>query len=186
MIRAVYARVDNMFRKSTALARRVSISHQVHVLVIHLERRNDWKSNLFLLCCFTAAFFVLCSIFLRGLLRVNSAVEVLYLLPFLAFIAIWYLLALRIGLWRAFGVEDLKVDSGKLQWDRTAWLWRRRLDVPIGDISDVQAKTPWHALSNRVEFTCNARRYMVGDRLLQNEATEIAHELRQAVGLHRG
>jgi hypothetical protein len=173
-----------MFRAGTALARRVSILHQGHVLVVHIARHNDWKSNLFRLFFFTAAFLFFCSIFLRGIFRVNSAVEILHLLPFIVFIIIWYLLALRIGLWRAFGVEDLTIDNGKLHWQRTAWLWRRRLDAPIRGISDVQAKTPWHALSNRVEFTCNGRRYAVGDMLLQNEATEIAHELQRAVGLH--
>ena len=170
-----------MFQASTALTRRVSISHRGRALVIHIARHNNWKLNLFLLCCFTAAFLFFSSIFLRVLLRLSSAVEVLYILPFLTFIVIWYLVVLRLGLWRSFGVEDMMIEDGKLHWERTAWLWRRRLDTPTRGVTDVQTKTPWHALSNRVEFTCNGRRHTVGDMLLQNEATEIAHELRRAV-----
>lgn len=172
-----------MFRVSTALARRVSISHRDRVLVIHIARHNDWKFNFVVLCCFTAGFIFFSSIFLKALLRVNSGVELLYILPFLAFPVVWYLLALRIGLWRSFGVEDVTIEDGKLHWERAAWLWRRKLDAPISSIADVKAKTPWHALSNRVEFTCYGQRHKVGDMLLQTEATEIAHELRRAVGL---
>jgi hypothetical protein len=45
------------------------------------------------------------------------------------------------------------------------------------------AITPWHALSNRVEFLALGRRRAIGDMLSRDEATELAHELRRAVGV---
>lgn len=173
-----------MFRVGTALMRRVSISHQGSAVFIHIKRHNQWKSNLFLLLCFTAGFVFFLSIFLKGLFRIHSATESLYLLPFFLFIFVWYGLALRTGLWRGFGVEELVMENGHLHWKRTAWKWHRSLDASLSDISDVKARTPWHALSNRVEFVCTGRRYAVGDMLLQDEANEIAQELQKAAGLH--
>jgi len=134
--------------------------------------------------CFTAVFLFLCFIFLKGLSRIHSATESLYFLPFIAFIVVWYGLALRGGLWRGFGVEELVIEKGRLRWERTAWKWHRRFETNLSDISDVEAKTPWHALSNRVVFTCRGCRHTIGDMLLQDEADEIAEELARAAGLH--
>jgi hypothetical protein len=133
---------------------------------------------------FTAAFLFFCSVFLKGFLRIHSAHDSLYVLPFVAFIFLWYAVALRIGLWRAFGVEELVVQNERLYWERTAWKWRRRFETNLSDVSDVEAKTPWHALANRVVFTCRGRRHTVGDMLLQDEANEVADELARAAGLH--
>lgn len=173
-----------MFRVGTALKRRVFISHRDSTLAIHINRHNHWKSAIWLLFCFTLAFLFFCSVFLKGLLRIRSATESLYVLPFLAFIFVWYAVALRIGLWRAFGVEEIVVDDGRLRWERTAWKWHGRFDANLSDISDVEAVTPWHALANRVVFTCSGRSHTIGDMLLQDEADEIAEELARAAGLH--
>lgn len=173
-----------MFRVGTALKRRVSISHRGGALVIHIQRHNQWKSAIWLLFWFTMAFLFFCSVFLKGLFRIHSAADSLYVLPFLAFIFVWYGMAVRIGLWRAFGVEEIVVEEGRLHWERTAWKWHRQFETNLSDISDVEAKTPWHALANRVVFTCSGRRHTVGDMLLQDEANEIADELARAAGLH--
>ncbi len=173
-----------MFRIGTALQRRVSISHQGGALVIHINRHNQWKSAIWLLFWFTAAFLFFCSVFLRGLFRVHSVADSLYILPFVAFIVVWYAVAVRIGLWRAFGIEELVVEKGRLHWERTAWKWHREFETNLSDISDVEAKTPWHALANRVMFTCSGRTHTIGDMLLQDEANEIADELARAAGLH--
>lgn len=164
--------------------RRVSISHRRNAVVIHIKRHNRWKLNIFLLLCFTAGFVVFFSVFLKGLFRIHSATESLYLLPFFIFIFVWYGLALRIGLWRSFGTEELILENGHIHWERTAWKWHRILDASLSDISDVKARTPWHALSNRVEFVCTGRCHTVGDMLLQDEAKDIAQELQRAAGLH--
>jgi len=173
-----------MFRVGTALKPRVSISHRDGALVIHIKRHNQWKFAIWLLFWSTVAFLFFCSVFLRGLFRIHSAADGLYVLPFLAFIFVWYAMAMRIGLWRAFGVEELLVENGRLHWERIAWKWHRRLEANLSDISDVEAKTPWHALANRVILTCRGRTYTVGDMLLQDEANEIAEELARAAGLH--
>lgn len=173
-----------MFRVGTALRRRVIISHRGDTLVIHINRHNQWKSAIWLLFCFTLAFLFFCSVFLKGLFRIHSAAESLYVLPFLAFIIVWYAVALRIGLWRGFGVEEIVVEKGRLRWERTAWKWRRQFETNLSDISDLEAITPWHALSNRVVFTCGGRSHTIGDMLLRDEADQIAEELALAAGLH--
>jgi len=173
-----------MFR-NTALARRVSISHKEGNTVIRIKRSNLWKTSIWLLCWFTLAFLFFVSVLVRPLFHLHSARETLYVLPFLAFILVWYVMALRIGVWRAFGVEELVIGHGNLHWERTAWIWKRSLDASLADISDVRAKTPWHALSNWVEFTFRKSCYKVGGELLQDEAREIAHELKKATIIHQ-
>lgn len=133
---------------------------------------------------FTAFFLFFCSVILKGFFRIHSVVDSLYVLPVLAFVFVWYAVAVRIGLWRAFGVEELVIGNGRLHWERTAWKWRRQFETNLSDISDVEARTPWHALANRVVFTCSGRSHTVGDMLLQDEANEIAQELARAAGLH--
>jgi hypothetical protein len=169
-----------MFRVGDALRRRVSIRKRDGAVVIRIERHHQWKSYILLLACFTAAFLFFFTVFARALFYVHSAVQRLYVLPFMAFILTWYLLALRIGLWRGFGVEILTIHGGHLHWERTAWKWHRKLDILLSDVSDVKARTPWQALANRVEFICKGRRCVIGDMLLQDEANEIARELDKA------
>jgi hypothetical protein len=176
-----------MFRVGTALKRRVSISHRGGALAIQIKRHNQWKSAIWLLFWFTMAFLFFCSVLLKGLFRAlsaHSAAGSLSVVAFFAFIFVWYAMAVRLGLWRAFGVEELVVDNGRLHWERTAWKWHRQFETNVSEISDVEAKTPWHALANRVEFTCSGRRHTIGDMLLQDEAHEIADELARAAGLH--
>lgn len=173
-----------MFRVGEALNRRVSISHRDGNLVISIQRNNYWLLYIMLLLFFTGVFLVFFATFLRGLLRIRSAIEILYVLPFFAFILLWYTMAVRIGLWRAFGVEEIVIEHGHFQWCRAAGKWRRRFEASLEEISHVEAKTPWHSLSNRVEFTCKGHRYTVGDMLLQDEAKEIADEVKRITGLH--
>jgi hypothetical protein len=75
------------------------------------------------------------------------------------------------------------VGGGTLRWTRTALCWMREFEIPTMEIKEVRALTPWHALSNRVEFTAHKRRYVIGDMLLRDETTELAEQLRHAVGL---
>ena len=79
----------------------------------------------------------------------------------------------------------LRRKASRGQDGEAAWKWRRSFSAELSEISDVEAKTPWHALANRVVFTCRGRTYTVGDMLLQDEANEIAHELKHSIGLHR-
>jgi len=138
-----------------------------------------------MLLAFTAAFVFFLSTFARPFFRGATMKDFLYVSPFLAFIMVWYVVGLHVTIWRAFGVEYLFVKGGLLHWTRTALFWTRKLEIPATDVTDVKAITPWHALSNRVELTARGKRRSVGDMLLRDEATELAHELRRIIGLSR-
>jgi hypothetical protein len=140
---------------------------------------------IFLLLAFTAGFISFCSILIPPLIRSFSSRHLLIVLPFLAFILIWYFVGLRVGVWRAFGVEKVVIEADMLRWTRTALWWKRNVEIPTGEVTEVRAVTPWHALSNRVEFTALGLRRKVGDMLLRDETAELADELRHAVGLQR-
>jgi len=108
---------------------------------------------------------------------------VLYILPFLGFVLLWYLIGLRLAVWRAFGIEEITVAENVMCWTRTAFIWKRELKVSTKDITEVKAVAPWHALSYNVEFTASGNRHSIGDMLLRDEASDIAHALRKATGL---
>jgi hypothetical protein len=169
----------------TNLRRRVSITHKHGSVVVRIERHNDRTLYILLLLAFTAGFVSFCSILVPPLIRNFSFRNFLIVLPFLAFILIWYLIGLRVGVWRAFGVEQVVIEGDILRWTRTALWWKRDVEIPTSEVTEVRAVTPWHALSNRVEFTAHGRRRKVGDMLLRDETAELAHELRHAVGLRR-
>jgi hypothetical protein len=165
------------------LRRRVSITHKHGSLVVQIARHSDRALYIVFLLVFTAAFVFFCYIFVSPFFRRPFSSEGLYVLPFLAFILLWYLIGLRLAVWRAFGVEKIVVDGGILCWTRTALWWKRRLEISTKDITHVKAVTPWHALSNRVEFTALGRRRTIGDMLLRDESAEVAHALNGAIGV---
>lgn len=135
-----------------------------------------------LLLVFTAGFLFFMYIFTRPFfLDTATMKDLVYISPFFAFILLWYVVGVRIALWRAFGVEQITMERGVLSWVRTALFWMRRLEIPTAEITSVKAITPWHALSNRVEFTASGHRRCIGDMLMRDEATELAHELTRAI-----
>jgi hypothetical protein len=109
----------------------------------------------------------------------------LYVLPFLAFILLWYIIGLRLTVWGAFGVEQIVVEGGLFRWTRTALNWTRKLEIPAKDVTDVRAITPWHGLSNHVEFRAHGRSRGVGDMLMRDEATELAQKLSHTIRVGR-
>jgi|HubBroStandDraft_1064217.scaffolds.fasta_scaffold49829_2 hypothetical protein len=172
-----------MFSFGSNFRRRVSVSHKHGALVVSIARQNDRTTYILMLLAFTAGFMFFCYVFISPFFRLPFSRDMLYLLPFLAFIVLWYVIGLRIGVWRAFGVEEIVVGGGTLCWTRTALYWIRKLEIQTMNITEVRALTPWHALSNRVEFTAHKQRYVIGDMLLRDETTELAEHLRHAVGL---
>ena len=172
-----------MFSFGSNFRRRVSVSHKHGGLVVRIAHHNDRATYILLLLAFTAGFVFFSYVFVSPLFRRPLTSDALYVLPFLAFIVLWYTIGLRIGIWRAFGVEQITVEGGVLYWTRTALCWVRKVEVPTTDITEVKAITPWHALSNRVELTANKQRRVIGDMLLRDESTELAEQLRHAVGL---
>ncbi len=163
------------------LRRRVFIHHKHRVLSVEIARHNQSTMYVCMLLAFTVGFWYFVYTFVRPLFRNFVAKDLLYVLPFLAFLLVWYIIALRLAGWRAFGVEYISVEHGSLCWTRKALFWTRKREIPLAEVTNVRAVTPWLSLSNRVEFTAQGRENVIGDMLLRDEATELAHELQQAV-----
>jgi uncharacterized membrane protein len=172
-----------MFSYSNNFRRRVTVSHKHGGLVVRIERDNNRTTNIMGVLGSTAFFILICSVFVTPIFRHPSLDNALYILPIFAFSLAWYALALRITLWRAFGVEQIVIEDGALSWTRTALFWVRKAEIPTSDITEVKAIKPWHSLSNHVEFVARNKRHSIGDMLLQDETTELAEQLRRAVGL---
>lgn len=160
--------------------KRVSVKSGHGVSVVHIARHNQWLMYLFMLAAFTAAFlffaFLVISSFFRNPL---SSGELVLLFP-IGFVLLWYSLAVRIGLWRAFGVEQVVIENGMFLWTRTALFWKRELDLPVAEITGLKTVTPWHDLSNHVEFIARSRRYRIGDMLRRDETYILAEDIRRA------
>lgn len=152
-------------------------------LVVRIARQNDSRGYVVMLIGFTVLFLLFLACIIRPILRQPFSSSAAYLAPFFAFAMIWYIAALRITLWRGFGVEELSVEHGTLHWTRTALFWVRKCEIPTKDITSVNPVTPWHRLNNRVELTALGKRRSIGNMLLKDEATELARRLRKAVGV---
>lgn len=149
----------------------------------HIARHNGWLMYIFMLAAFTAGFLWFAYIFISPFFRTPlSSRELALLLP-IGFILLWYFLAVRIGMWRAFGVEDVAVENGVFSWTRTALFWKRKLELPATEIVAIRTSTPWHDLSNRVEFLANGKLYRIGDMLRRDETYVLADVLRRACRL---
>lgn len=164
--------------------RRLSITHDKHgALSVRISRNNDASTYMVLFIGSTVIFVWFAWLIVLGLMRGPFSGDTFYGLTFAAFIVMWYSILLRVSLWRLCGEEELLVQQGKLHWTRKALLWVRRLEIPAQSITSVKAVTPWHALSNHVEVTAFGKRKSIGDMLLNDEAVELAQQLRHAVGL---
>jgi hypothetical protein len=164
------------------LRRRVSITHKQGALVVHIARHNQRPLYIAMVLGFTVAFLYFFYLFTTPFRRPLSG-NWLYMLPFLAFVLIWYFVAMRVAGWRAFGVEEIMIEDETLCWTRTALFWKRRLEIPTKEITHVIAVTSWHRLSNHVEFTALGRQRIIGDMLLGDETTELAHALKKSLGV---
>lgn len=172
-----------MFTFKKRLRRRVLVSRKHGALIVRIGPHNDRPTYILLLAAFTVVVAYFMYVFIRPFFYRATLRDLLYMLPFIAFVSLWYVIGLRIGLWRAFGIEQIVIEDGRLSWSGTALFWKRNLEIPVTEITDIKAVTPWHSLSNHVEVTASGRRRSVGDMLLRNEATELAHELKHSISL---
>jgi len=171
-----------MFNVRGHLRRRVHIKHGVNRLTVRIERQNSRVLYFWLMCLSTMAFGVFCDMMWGPLLRYRR--EAIYtVLPVFALGAACYAIALAMGIWGAFGVEEVLIESGSLQWKRTALKWTHTSNILVTDITRIRAITPWHWLDNTVEISTARKRRRLGDKLLRDEALELAKDLRRAVGL---
>src|ERR1700689_4599336 len=126
-----------MFDLDKHRRRRVSIKHELGTLSVWIERNNDRPLYITMLLAFNAAFVFFMTTFIRSFVRDASMKDFFYVSPFLAFFLVWYVIGLRVTVWRAFGVEEVSVKGGLLHWSRTALFWTRKLEVAAKNIADV-------------------------------------------------
>jgi hypothetical protein len=163
--------------------RRVFINHKHGALTVRIERHNDRTLYIFMLTAITTAFVFFMYMFVHPFFHGAGVKDLLLFSPFIAFILAWYLIGLRVAVWRAFGVEQVMVKGGFLHWTRRALFWKRNVEISATDVTEVRAITSWHALSTRVEFTAHKHRRVIATSLLHDETKELTKQLRRAISL---
>lgn len=162
---------------SLSRARRVSISQNNDQTIIKIQRRKEVRS-FWVLVVFTAAFVFVQAQLVPAFFKLNSVREFLYLLPIPLFVCLWYFLPLWMGIWMAFGVEEIVIEAGVMHWEEKALWFKRAREIPLNDITTLVVKIPWHEGSGKIRFRCKGRTFTIGDNLLPAEANEIADVLR--------
>ncbi|MGC2743544.1 MAG: hypothetical protein WA672_10180 [Candidatus Angelobacter sp.] len=166
---------------SKYLRRRVFISHshgRLHVRIFH-ERRIG--TAIYGLLLFTVAGIMMGSALIAAIRRVGWSMDLAYLLPIPVLLAIAYYVALRITIWNWFGREEIVVEGGQMRWTSTALWFHHELTAAANEIAEVKAVTPWHG-RNFVKLTTRGRSQRIGDTMLRDEAIQLAHALKAAVG----
>jgi hypothetical protein len=159
----------------------VHINQKVGRLNVLIERQNSRGWYFWIICLSTVGFGLFSDTLWSSALRRAPYLT----LSMFALALTGYILAIAIAVWGAFGVEELSVVAGSLRWTRTALTWTRAKDIPLADITEIKAITPWHGLDNTVEVTTGRKQRRIGGKLLRDEALELAQHLRHAVGLIR-
>jgi hypothetical protein len=163
-----------MFDFNKRFARRVFISRTHGALTIAIRRRNDHLAEV-VATVWSTAFFAIC---LLGVLlsrpQVGESTHPLRFLILAPFVLVFCFLT-GIGLWRAFGTEEIIVKDGTFHWTRKILFWRRHFQVGQTDVTDIIAR------DNHVQFTVKGRFYSVGDGLLVDEAIKAALNLQYAL-----
>jgi hypothetical protein len=165
------------------LRRRVAITNAHGNLRIKIAHGNVRSPGVSGVAAATAVVVLLAPILITPFRHANWPTIAFYLLPLLALMFGAYLIALWISLWQAFGVEEIVVRDGLLRWTWKVLWFNGALDIPTEEIFDVKAIMPWHG-GNRVEFSAQSRQFRVGEKILHDEATELAQALRRAVVRH--
>jgi hypothetical protein len=163
-----------MFDFSKHFARRVFVTRTHSELTIAIRRHNDHLSELLGTVCSTAVFAMFLLVALSSRPQVGESTHPLRFLILAPFVLV-YSFFTGIGLWRAFGTEEIIVRNGTFHWTRKALWWKRHLQAWQADVTDVVAK------SNHVQFTVKGRQYSVGDGVLGDEAIKIALNLQYAL-----
>ena len=161
------------------LRKRVNIGHRNHGLAVRIERQNSRWLYLWIACLSTVFFGLFADMVVRTMLR--NPHDWLYISPVLLLGLTCYAVALALAAWGAFGVEELTVEEGALRWTRKVLTWSRTREIPASSITTIRAVTPWHGLDNTVEVIADGKQRRIGDKLLRDEASELAHRLGQAL-----
>jgi hypothetical protein len=163
------------------LRRRVFIDHshgRLHIRILHGHRKDLAIFGVLL----SSLFVVLTgSMFIAPVRRAGWSMDLLYLLP-LILLAVAYYIVLRIAIWMAYGREEIVVEGDDLRWTCIALWLRDELRAAASEVTEVKAVTPWHG-RNFVELTTRGRTYRIGDPMLRDEAIQLAHAMKAAIGL---
>jgi hypothetical protein len=172
---------ETMFDVHGHFRRRVHIARKGGGLSVRIERQNARAGYFWVMCLGTVMFGFFCNMLWGA--SVGHPHDVLYAtLPMFVLVLSAYILALATGIWGAFGVEEVSTKSGSLRWTRTALKWTRTSDIPLSEITEIRAISHWHG-DNTVAVNTTQKQRRIGDRLLRDEASELAKHLRHAVGL---
>lgn len=164
------------------LRRRVLISHTHGRLWVKITADNERSMAVVFLVWMTGFATVFFWIFAAPVFRLELSGGEWFLVLIPVSVAVVYCVALRTIFWQAFGVDDIVVERGTLYWSAKALWFKQEAEFPVGTISQVKAVTTWFGNRNHVEMTVGDRRYLVGNRLLMDETTELADALKRAVG----
>jgi len=169
-----------MFKFDKHFRKRVHVSRTDGGLTVRIERQNS-RSLYFWMFCLSTVFFALFCDMVFGVLKRHPQ-DILYFSPLIALGLVSYAIALLIAGWGAFGIEEITIQADTLRWTRRVLRWSCTRNIAIADITEIRAITPWHGLANTVEVRTRRNQQRIGDKLLHDEAIQLAHQLRQAVG----
>ena len=161
--------------------RRVHINLRESRLSVRIDKQNFRGSYFLLMCVSTVAFGQFCEMLWGAAVR--NPHDSFYVASILVLGLAFYMLVFATGMWGAFGIEEISTEAGTLRWTRRALNWTRTNDIPLHDITEVKAITSWHRFRNTVEVATARKRRRIGDKLLRDEALELAQHLRRASGL---
>lgn len=167
-----------MFKGDRYLRRRVHITQIAGRLSVRIERQNARGVYIWLTCLFSVGFGLFCSAIWDATLQNPN--DALYVLPVFALGLACYALVLAIAVWGIFGVEEVLVEGNAFIWTRRALTWSRVKSIWLDGITRVKAITPWYGMDNTVEVTAVGKSHRIGDKLLRDEALELAQSLRNA------
>jgi hypothetical protein len=165
------------------LRRRVLISHSHGRLRVKITADNESSMAVVFLVWMTGFAAVFFYTFTAPMFRLELSGGEWFLALIPVSVAVVYCAAFRVIFWQAFGVDDIVVERGRLHWSAKALWFKQEAEFPIGEISQVKAVTSWFGKRNHVEMTVGGRRYLVGNRLLMDETTELADALKRALGV---
>lgn len=170
-----------MNRKNAFLRRRVHIDRGGGSLRVRIDHQNARGIYFWTICLCTVAFALLSGMLLHTSLRHPDDVTDMALLY--ALVVTSYAIALVMALWGAFGTEEIAIEAGNLRWTCKALNWTHTRDIPIAEITEIRAVTPWHGLRNCLKVVASGKQRKIGDKLLRDEAIELAQHLHQAIHL---
>ena len=172
-----------MFNNDKYLRRRVFASHTHGIYNARIERQNARSFYFWWASLWTVGFVLFCDMVVGA--ATSHPHDLAYILPILLIAVVGYAITLLIAAWGAFGVEEIVVEAGVLRWTRIVLKWKRTVIIPLGEINEVRAITPWHALNNHVQLIAKGKERTIGQKLLRDETTDLAQQLRRVVGLTR-